>query len=101
MDKLHKDFLESYLKGLSVNDKKELFALLAADVYKIESNDKLTEASTNNSICPHCHSVKIIKRGVYLDKIQKFYCKECKKRFSLKTKTAFAYSKKDIHLGPL
>lgn len=100
MNDLQKEFLEycwSNWESWSVDNKKEFVSLLTRDIKKSETGDKLVEAGINNTICPHCNSTKIIKKG-HRSWGQCFYCNDCKKYYTLKTKTPFAYSKKDIDL---
>jgi transposase-like protein len=40
----------------------------------------------NKTLCPHCNSTNLIKRGIRqtkLKKVQRYGCKDCKKRFTL------------------
>lgn len=51
--------------------------------------------SKRGRICPHCKSVNVVKNGLKNNR-QKFYCKDCKKNFSVNTssisyKTHFKY----------
>lgn len=56
---------------------------------KVEKNDIATkneEQKYSISVCPHCHSEKIIKRGIRKNKFvnkQRFSCKDCGKKFVL------------------
>jgi transposase-like protein len=93
MNKLDLDFLET----LSVGDKRYVISFLLEKVQESESNTKLTEVGINNTVCPHCNSVKVVKNGKVKD-IQRFKCKECGKNFSIKTKTTFYHSHKPLTL---
>ncbi len=65
------------------------------DNYKIK-HPKLLETGEDaiiNSIeireCRYCHSSNIIKRGKNQNKIQRYYCNDCKRRFTPVTGTIF------------
>ncbi len=65
------------------------------DNYKIK-HPKLLETGEDaiiNSIeireCRYCHSPNIIKRGKNQNKIQRYYCNDCKRRFTPVTGTIF------------
>lgn len=86
-----------FLEKLSKQDKEHLLFILKNELLQTESSEKLFEVSINNTTCPHCKSNNIVKRGGS-DKTKRFHCKDCKKWYTLKTKSVFAYSKKDINL---
>lgn len=72
------------------------------DNYK-QKHPKLSETDESviiNSIeikeCHYCHSKKIIKRGKNQNKIQRYYCNDCKKRFTPITGTIFENHKISI-----
>ena len=94
---MQNDVLTNYLNTLSTEEKKNLIAELTRDVRKTETDKKLTESCINNSNCPHCQGNHIVKIGK-VNGIQRFKCRNCGKNFSLKTNTAFAYSKKSIEI---
>jgi transposase-like protein len=89
------DFIK-LLNSLSISDKKEIFNQLQLELSPLESSTKLSEIGNNNFQCPHCKSNNIIKKG--LQGTQKFYCKNCKHYFTLKTNTTFAHSHKSFSL---
>jgi transposase-like protein len=93
---LKQEFL-NYLLELSNSDKEQIISELSRDIRKSVSDDRFSEVSINNCLCPHCKSNNIIKRGIHKNN-QKFYCKSCFKRFSLKTNSIFFHTHKNIEL---
>ncbi|MDR1826073.1 MAG: IS1595 family transposase [Rickettsiales bacterium] len=77
--------------------KKEIYEQLGSELRQSESDIKLVESGNNNSQCPRCHSNKIVKRA-RVNGSQRFYCKDCKKYYTIKTKTAFENSNKPIEM---
>lgn len=68
-----------------------------------QKHPKLSETDESviiNSIeikeCHYCHSKNIIKRGKNQNKIQRYYCNDCKKRFTPITGTIFENHKISI-----
>ena len=86
--------LELLLKP-SDDEKQKLILTLSKSISKSIVNNTFHELSKNNSNCPHCHSSNIIKRGTYKGN-QKFFCKDCNKRFTLKTNSIFSHTLKSL-----
>jgi transposase-like protein len=92
-----KQDLLQYLLELTTNEKEQIISELSRNIRKSISDERFQEVSINNCLCPYCKSNKIIKRGMYKEN-QKFYCKECHKRFSLKTNSIFSHTRKDLEI---
>lgn len=56
--------------------------LLDTEEYKLINSIEI-------KLCPYCNNKNIIKRGFTKNKVQRYYCNECKKRFSPLTNTIF------------
>lgn len=86
-----------FLRTLSNEEKAEIVTILNNDLIVAKSEIKLLTSSLNNTTCPHCQSMNVVKKGGKDDN-QRFYCKDCKKWYKLKTNTVFSYSKKKTDL---
>lgn len=69
------------------------------DLKAIITNDYLnTEVKINEEIiCPHCGSMKHIKKGIAYNK-QRYLCKECHRNFSITTHSILSNSQLDLSI---
>jgi transposase-like protein len=82
---------------LSKDEREELFKLHVKEIENTNSESKFLEKATNNFICPHCKSDKIMKNGIAKNK-QRFICNNCNKTFGLTTNTIFMYTRKELSM---
>jgi len=80
---------------LNKSQLEELVKLYQKNISQTVSTDKFEDTTTNSFMCPHCKSIKVCKNGKR-NKTQTYKCLECKKRYTIKTKTLFSSTKKDI-----
>lgn len=59
---------------------------------KKQTISKTASFEKNNSSCPHCHGIYIVKNGHTKTGVQTYKCKDCKKRFNDLTSTILAHS---------
>lgn len=65
---------------------------------KVYTLDKLIQSKCDEGIlCPHCHSIEIVKNGTQANK-QRYKCKSCNKTFTILSDTFLAWTKKDFQV---
>ena len=55
----------------------------------LETNEYILINSIEISCCPYCNSSNICKRGFTNNKVQRYYCNKCKRKFTPITNTVF------------
>lgn len=89
------------IRGLSSRDKKKLLKIVGNELTTSNKSMKafLTEERFKTSrVCPHCSDVAVVKNGHRNDKdyTQKYFCKGCKKSFTITTNAIVFGTRKDI-----
>ena len=59
----------------------------------VDSLDSIMFSNFYPISCPYCGSIEFIKKGLSRDKKQRYYCKECQKRFTFSTGTLMDHHK--------
>ena len=101
----HLEFIEAF-RQLSYADKERTIAELGAEWESqrglmAELSLQIEQSRPGSMICPHCNSVKTIRRGIVKD-VEQFTCKDCKKHFRGSYGTAlFRIQRKDKWQGYL
>ena len=87
--------IKELLNNLNQNELEELINLCNQKSNKTNDKETLLKLE-NNYRCPHCNSTHIVKNGKS-GKEQQFKCLDCKKNYSIKTKTLFFHTRKSIN----
>ena len=88
--------IKNLLKTMTEEQRLEVIRLCNIENNKSKEKDILLKLS-NNYKCPHCQSTNIIKNGT-ASKYQQFKCKDCKKNYTIRTKTIFQNTHKPIEV---
>lgn len=86
-----------YLPWDNENEKTEVQQLISNTIqewyyakHRLTSDEEIQLInSVNKRTCPYCNSKKIVKHGLYKNKVQRYHCKECNQNFSPLTNTIF------------
>lgn len=99
-DKMFNDILDSIINNATAEEieiiREKLNNHLINHIYESDVHEELNN-DFDSSSCPHCSSHQIIKYGRDNKGNQRFYCKECRKTFSVITGSLFAYTKKEAY----
>jgi transposase-like protein len=91
-----KDSILSQISGLNQEDKSRLYKVIEGFLYGNEVDITKEQNKEKGSIannCPHCESTRTSKNG-HQHGVQRFFCNNCKKKFSFSTGSVTAHLKK-------
>ena len=83
--------LKNLIKDLSKDDKKLLIRMLKTEVMDETNRFK------NGVVCPHCQSLKVVKRAVVCNR-QRYTCRNCSKSFTYYSGTILNKTRKQIQM---
>ena len=86
---------KKFVKELSREEKEVILTQVMDAIQMEDSTENFQDNAINNNFCPHCQSENIMKNG-HSRGVNRSVCKDCKRTFSLTSKTVFERTKKDL-----